>query len=645
MSTSQLPSSKPSAENAAYFALSLSSFDPERLQACFDKDSGTGFLALADMIPESFASLLFDELETAFGEGRLPLSQAGVGEQALVSEVRADQMAFFTGAEATLQAASPSCAALIQWCITHLPAILAPAHPERPLMIRRAMLARYPAPSNGYHAHVDNPAGLADNGRALTVLCYLNPPQHACNGGELAIWAHGNPTQNPPSAILEAQGGSGVVFASRGVLHMVCPLYTGPARWAISFWLHDDRPVDGDSADIGNSSAKVSIPANKSATTQTWRSVHEANATLHQREYKLLAPEKSMRVGVVATVYQAESLLPDWCAHHFGLGFAHIVLIFDHLQQASERACADRLAQRWPASMLTIWDGEELLERAWPQLPASMRPHDLLGFAMQGGNSYAVCARQTLNASAALVAARGEQLGGSPLDWLLHIDADEWFWPAGDATLAQHFACASEQGFATLVYLNHEWLHTSNGQADAVFKHNPLQAAASLGAHWPILREQLCRPKQDNYRTYFNAYSNGKSAARVQACAGADGVHRWQTSHHSQEQMLLAGPVILHWHLLGKGSLHQKFLGKNNLPEMGQALFAPLATEQMILARLEKAGEGGHEKFASANQILDQAYRELICWEAPEILLMQDAGLLFHPALDVDHCPAKLLQG
>jgi hypothetical protein len=501
------------------------------------------------------------------------------------------------------------------------------------------MLARYPAPSNGYHAHVDNPAGLADNGRALTLLCYLNPPEQACHGGELAIWAHGNRTENPPSAILEAEGGSGVVFSSRGIMHMVCPLEAGPARWAISFWLHDDRTIPAAAtADTGNQGQLAD-----SRNTQIWRSVHATRAMMQQQQFTLTpsALAKPMRVGVVATVYQAQALLPDWCAHHFGLGFAHIVLIFDHLQQSAERACAARLAERWPASRLSIWDGEQLLAQAWAQLPACAREAELLTLATQGGSSFAVCARQTLNASAALLIAQSDQLGGSPLDWLLHIDADEWFLPAAEATLAQHFACASAQGFETLVYLNHEWLHTGSGHDAPVFKHNPLQAAASLSTDWPGLREQLSRQGQ---RPYFNGYSNGKAAARVDACFAADGVHRWRTHSHSQEPNLLAGPVILHWHLPERQSLQQKFLGQQNLPEMAQPLFAPLPTEQMILARLKNAGENGQSKPALASQIIDQAYRELICWEEKEILLMQEAGLLFRPALDVNYCPAKILQ-
>jgi hypothetical protein len=222
--------------------------DPKALAQHFADADSPGFAALPGMIPAELAQLLCRELEDAFIQGRLALAPAGVGEEAKVSTVRADCMGFFTGAEAALQQASPACADLIDWCIAHLPALLAPAHAGKTLMIRRAMLARYPAPSNGYHAHVDNLAGLADNGRALTLLCYLNPPPQPCNGGELAIWGHGNDAANPPSAILEAEGGSGVLFASRDVLHMVCPLDAGPPRWAISFWLHDDRPPAADGA-------------------------------------------------------------------------------------------------------------------------------------------------------------------------------------------------------------------------------------------------------------------------------------------------------------------------------------------------------------------------------------------------------------
>ncbi|MFP3941641.1 MAG: tryptophan 7-halogenase [Thermoanaerobaculia bacterium] len=399
-------------------------------------------------------------------------------------------------------------------------------------------------------------------------------------------------------------------------------------------------------------------------------------------------PSEAPRVGIVATVASPGPQVEAWCRYHLELGASRLIVILDgdaenapagegsgSPREAGNGRAVERLRRIAGPERLTVWTGAEARER-WRGLPApgggelrpnrkpgggELRPYrereggglgasgpaaeeiEALRRHAEGGSAaWAVAARQALNASAALQAARTGSFGpgaggeagadGEPLDWLLHLDGDELFHlegPArGGATLAEHFAAVSREGWTAVRYVNHELLAPWPPGEPPRFKRNPALAAGRLGATgWRRLVECLDMA-QDARRPYFRAYWNGKSAVAVAAGERAAGVHGWRV--REGEQVFLAGPSVLHWHLPTAAAFRRKYLRIAAAPDGPARPFPPSPLEEAAcsLARELRRGGAPEAEVASA---LDELYRATCTFTPPEVELLEEAGLLFAP--------------
>ncbi len=602
-----------------------------------------GWTVYPQLVSPQALDAIAREIEEAHAAGRLRLERGAVGRTGEKAPQRSDDVDYLTGREPEILAAAPRLAVLIQWLLGRFGGGVLESFQGRRLQApNKAMLARYPAPSAGYRPHMDNPGGGEDNGRALTCVVYLNPPRLACVGGELALWPLGTPLSEPPGALLAPRGGSAVLFDSRAVPHQVLPLREGPARWALTLWFQDGSQAPAGASqhssipsltatDALQAIADPQLPPDvilvcelndqqAAGTTVTW---HKGPAR--------------QRVGLVATVYRGGEMLDRWCAHHLdavGLEPDHLVLIFDHLEESAEAADAARLRARYPAERLTVWSGAEVKAARWSALPMFPQREQLLDWAEAGAASFAVAARQALNASAALAAAKTAELGGAPLDWLLHLDADEWLHLEGDgrggATLHEHFAAASAAGRVLLRYVNHELLLPWRPGEPPRFKVNPRLAAARLGpAGWQALVAAL-RMTQTDPRPYFTGYTNGKSAVAVVHGLAAAGVHGWHLGEAAagEASALLAGPSILHVHRPSPEEFRAKYLGIAAAGATGPRPFAPCPAEEAALALL-RTFDGSDP--ADIERELDRLYHRLTSFTAAELDLLEEAGLILAP--------------
>lgn len=574
------------------------------------------------------ARRIHDELESAHEAGRLGLERPGVGIDERISRLRSDSVCYATGREPELLASAPSAAALVQWALEELPGCLQVVPGRRLHAPASAMLARYPGPSAGYAPHMDNPGRKNDNGRALTFLLYLNE----CEGGELALWAEGKKTVEAPTEVVVPRGGSAVVFNARTVPHQVLPLREGPARWALALWLNDGEeiPIRPPRPNPCLSLTEVLLPIADPPLPEGTVLFHELDdetpsGTIVVRRRGARTP----RTGIVTTAYRVGEALDAWCAHHFDAGFDHLVVVFDHLEDDSEAEDATRLREKWPEERLTIWAGEAMRER-WVA-----RDTDLLALVDGGGSSYAVSARQTLNASAALHAARSDELGGAPLDYLVHLDADELFRfegaPRGGASAGEHFAAASEAGLVLLRYLNHELLLPEREGAPRRFKVNPRLASARLGrAGWSSLVRHLAMD-QDDERPYFSGYLNGKSAVAVAVGRAAAGVHGWYLEDADAPARLLAGPSILHLRFGTPEAFRRKYLDIVDAPApAGPLPFEPAPAEVAAVERIQRLREEGKGDDAVAKS-LEDLHRRMTSFSDEDVELLAEAGLLLKP--------------
>ncbi len=598
--------------------------------------SSSRWWRLPGFLDAELTTTIHCELESAYEAGRLPLERPGVGAAERISARRADSVCYLTGQEPELLDAAPSVAALVQWALAELAGhlqVVPGTHLHAPAS---AMLARYPGPSAGYAPHLDNPGHKNDNGRALTFLLYLNAPGEECEGGELALWATGEKTTRPPAEVLVPRGGSAVVFDARAVPHQVRPLREGRARWTLALWLNDaaERAAPPLLPKSRLSLTDILLPIAEPPLPEDTVLFHELDdetpsGTIVVRRRG--APP--VRTGIVTTAYRVGEALDAWCAHHLDAGFDHLVVTFDHLEDDAEADDARRLRERWPEERLTIWAGEAMPER-WRTLPESARDAQLLELVDGGGSSYAVSARQTLNASVALHAARTDELGGAPLDYLLHLDTDELFYlegpQRGGASPGEHFAAVSDAGLLLLRYLNHELLLPEREGAPRRFKVNPRLAAARLGRQgWSSLVRHLAMD-QDDERPYFTGYLNGKSAVAVAAGRAAAGVHGWYLDGAEASAVrLLAGPSVLHLRFESPAALRRKYLPIADAPApSGPVPFAPAPAEVAAVELIRRLRRQGIDE-AALGKRLEDLHRRMTAFSAEDAELLEEAGLIF----------------
>lgn len=617
----------------------LSFPEPVSLAAAFTGLGAPRYLLRPSFLTPALTSRLHRELELAWETRRLRLDRAGVGAGGTITVQRSDEVHYVDGTEPALLAAAPALAVLVQWGLRHLGARLTPAllgteaHPPQ-----KAMLARYPAPSQGYEAHLDNPGGKDDNGRLLTLVLYLNGPDARCRGGELEVWTPGTSTAKPPTQTLSAGTGAAALFDSRLIPHRVRPLAAGPARWALTFWLNDAPQAPSLMPPPRPTQRDVLLPITAPPLPPRKVLFHSFDDGDPAGQIEVLTvPAAQPRVGLVATVYRAGSDLDTWCAHHLALGFDHLIVIFDHLEDADEGADAARLRTAHPATRLTTWSGAELAATSWRTVD-DLELRGLRTIADGGGSSHAVAARQTLNASAALAAARGNALGGAPLDWLLHLDADELFYLEGSgrggATLHDHFAAASGADLHLMRYLNHELLLPLPASTALRCKRNPRLGAARLGTiGWEKLVTHLKMGQKDR-RPYFNSYHNGKSAVYVGAAKAAAGVHSWALDDSTaSRRCVLAGPSVLHLHCPSAQHFREKYLSKAAAPAVDEAPFAASPMESAALALIHRLEADNADRETMAEH-LDALYASLTGFSDDEIELLAEAGLIFQPDLE-----------
>lgn len=599
-------------------------------QEPLNQDTGFPGLVKPNCLPADFLETLNASLERAYADQKLNMTREGVGVSGHVSESRTDAVAYLDGTEPQLVEACPELAALIQWLLSQLPRQLSPMFDAPPLFApARVMLTRYTGPTDGYRTHFDNPGGEHDNGREITFTLYLQSPTNPCNGGGLVIRS-----AETGEALREVSplGGMAVAFASRKVPHQVAPLAAGAPRWTLISWLNG-QPQHLFPPLPRLAPASLLLPYPTAPLPPDKVAFHQLNDSHPTGEITIQALDSRPRIGAVATVYGAHDLLPNWCEHHLSAGFDHLLLIFDHLEEQAEGTLAHKLSLKY-GDRLTIWSGKETAHNHWSQLPKDDRLEQIFPMAQGGNSSQGVSARQMLNASAALLAAQKGELGHNPLQWLLHMDADELLIAEtaarGGKQIPDCFAAAQEAGLHLLRFLNHEWLVGPNKNR---YKINPRLAAARLGeVGWAEI-VKLLRLAQDADRPWFTGYHNGKSAVSVGHGHLAAGVHGWYLQQQATEATaaLLAGPHILHRATTGPESFAGKYLRKA-AAEPESHLFAPSPVEEKAMQVIAKGKARGLSEPEIREQ-LEQLFAQLHSYAPQALDILEEAGCFFDAAL------------
>jgi hypothetical protein len=213
---------------------------------------------------------------------------------------------------------------------------------------------------------------------------------------------------------------------------------------------------------------------------------------------RLAGGKTNGRAAIVTTLRNAGAGLDSFVAYHLAVGFEHIYLFFDDPADPDlPRVAANPRVSAIPC--------DTALRRAWMSLPGYSDQADFVDVE--------VMARQLLNVELAMTLARERGLG-----WLLHIDADELFYPNAESA-AQHFAWLEGTGFFdTMTYRNHEAVPERDDIGDFFREVDLFKVPADLRSE-PITDEgrKLLQETPQLQPRFFHFYNNGKSAVRLSA--------------------------------------------------------------------------------------------------------------------------------
>lgn len=296
--------------------------------------------------------------------------------------------------------------------------------------------------------------------------------------------------------------------------------------------------------------------------SQTWTGVLMEIAAPDSFALTPQEPIPRQRAAIAVTLTNAEATLDSFIRYHLGTGFDHIFLFLDKQDDAGALT-------EWPGR-LTVIRRDSALEERW----GKCRLYPQLGDQIDRPE-----VRQLLNVELSVHLALEQKL-----DWLLQIDGDELFYSPYQSVQAHFHQLAAQQVYHT-TYLNYEAITEVSEVEDyfkevTLFKKNPA-----------ILNKEQLELLLQHFRTDTNngflAYSNGKSAARVEENLLPWGNHhfqllndrvQYQKKYKLVNEVCAEPPVILHYtecgfgHFLKKyetwGQFPDRFLGGQSIAEL-----------------------------------------------------------------------------
>jgi hypothetical protein len=246
----------------------------------------------------------------------------------------------------------------------------------------------------------------------------------------------------------------------------------------------------------------------------------------------------SRKVAIVTTLRGAEAVVTSFIRYHLAAGFSRIYLFFD------DPADASLPIARSYGQQVTCIPNDWRLQRLWK----TTRTY-LGNPALRHHIASEVMARQILNADVA-----GGLALADGMDWLMHIDVDELFYPTGQ-TVPEHFEQLSDGGVTSMSYANLEGVPERTDIEDffreiTLFKQNPALLDAAQMA-------RVNASERFGYgKKYFLYYANGKSASRVTKELSPQGVHAF---NDTPARRFAKDPVVLHYPVCGFSHFWNKY--------------------------------------------------------------------------------------
>ncbi len=313
-----------------------------------------------------------------------------------------------------------------------------------------------------------------------------------------------------------------------------------------------------------------------------------------------------MTVSIVTTQRTWNKESEPWAHYHLSLGFSKIYVFVD--DGRTDYMPSSSAVQLIPCSK-EYWEAHS--PNRWQHyLDAVRRDHGTPHF----GSPESLTHRQVLNCNAGLMLAAADGI-----DWILHIDDDEYFW-CPDTSADAHFDGLQRAGINYAVYANHEAALFGPETPPEIRQRTYFKK--NWSALWEHQRNNL--PRVTAGKPYFACYSNGKAAARTFTdIVIPNGAHTIWINDPMTAKAEFCKPGILHRPYKDASQFCRKYLAQGtfstdtmmgmpwNLPEI-QAKAQQLVRENNI--------DG-----------LRSLYEQLVTVSEAERLVMENEGYLLLP--------------
>lgn len=239
-----------------------------------------------------------------------------------------------------------------------------------------------------------------------------------------------------------------------------------------------------------------------------------------------------MTLGIISTVrVQNWGAFQSWWRHHSRLGFKRFYLYMDPEDSAISKV--ERLA-----GVEVVVVDEAYRERLTHHPYAQQHAGQIYAKGSATTSPDALTALQLCNMATALDFARRDGV-----QWLLHIDIDELFYP-GEGNATEHFQLLDALAIGQARYINHEAIPSREEHEDCfreitLFKRN--------GAEIPPNVFESVKPFWNKRGAYFLAYDNGKCAVRTIAGVTPATAHGFRLPVVPLGRATLSTPCILHY--------------------------------------------------------------------------------------------------
>lgn len=236
------------------------------------------------------------------------------------------------------------------------------------------------------------------------------------------------------------------------------------------------------------------------------------------------------KIGIVTTVADAEEHIEFFLNYHRSIGIFHVfVFIDDQCEKTYEKV-------KKYAFATPVYVNEDLQDK-WRML-ACFRNTEKRSLIHKE-----VMVRQEYNTYIGYVKAK--ELG---IDWLLHIDIDELFYPNG-VSLDEHYNERVKKNIGGCIYTNYEAIPVKQ-ESECIYTSTPyFKKNFFKKGHWFFsdTQRKLIDESEWLSKYYFNYYQNGKSGAYIHNDLIVEDVHSMWGDGKEVEFLGHQDPIILHF--------------------------------------------------------------------------------------------------